>query len=301
MDCPKCSVPVGPGDIFCSNCGAQLRGTDEHGVVPRSGRGLGIIAIVLLNIALLAGSALLVYETLQRYHGTAQAATVRLGTPRMQPTRAPEVRAGDQPKVAAGSKAGPKPKGQKPRSAKSKASRAATNDRDKKRPKRREGKPDEPAKAAKVDATTPVKKSEPGKVAAPKAGAKATTPAVDAGRGAAKSASKPDAGVQLAPHERRAAEFNAQSVKRVIRHYLPQLRSCYERATKRGQKVGGLIEIRFTIGADGKVKSSVVHSNTTGATGLGKCIAATMKRWRFPKPVGGEVEFIYPFVFSSKR
>ncbi|PID38783.1 MAG: hypothetical protein CSB49_03665, partial [Proteobacteria bacterium] len=122
-------------------------------------------------------------------------------------------------------------------------------------------------------------------------------PKTDAGKTRAAS---PDAGVKLAPHERRAAEFNAQSVKRVIRHYLPRLGSCYERATKRGQRIGGLIEIRFTIGADGKVKRSVVHANTTGAMGLGKCIAATMKRWRFPKPVGGEVEFIYPFVFSSK-
>ena len=43
-----------------------------------------------------------------------------------------------------------------------------------------------------------------------------------------------------------------------------------------------------------------VESNNTGHEGLGKCIAYTMGRWRFPRPVGGvEIEVIYPFSFAA--
>jgi hypothetical protein len=47
------------------------------------------------------------------------------------------------------------------------------------------------------------------------------------------------------------------------------------------------------------VGTASVHRNTTGHVGLGRCLAMIIKRWRFPKPVGGTVEFIYPFVFSA--
>jgi TonB family protein len=85
----------------------------------------------------------------------------------------------------------------------------------------------------------------------------------------------------------------------VVRHHLPQVRVCYDRALKQNASLAGIAEIRFAIDETGKVESADVHRNTTGHEGLGKCLAVTIKRWRFPRPVGGSVEFIYPFVFSS--
>jgi TonB family protein len=311
MECPKCTAPAGTGDLFCSSCGAQLRVTEGYDAVPR-GRGLGIFAVLVLNTALLGASGVLVYKTLQRYDNTAQAATVRLGKPRRPPqAKAPTNKkpVADKPAIRKKPRrsTGRSPKG--PVDLRGQAPAGHSVKAPGKAKAKTGGRSPTAATAGSTNPSTPTGDSETAKPPKPDPTAKAGS--ADAGQRGGKAtggkataktgkAGKPDAGVKLAPHERRAAEFNAQTVRRVIRHYLPRLQSCYERATKRGQRIGGLIEIRFTIAADGKVTRSVVHSNTTGSAGLGKCIAATMQRWRFPKPVGGEVEFIYPFVFSSK-
>ncbi len=94
--------------------------------------------------------------------------------------------------------------------------------------------------------------------------------------------------------------LNAGSIRLVVRHRLPQIRLCYERALKRRPGLAGVVEIRLLVGADGRATTATVHRNTTGHDGLGKCIAYTMKRWRFPRPVDGvETEVIYPFGFSG--
>ena len=99
--------------------------------------------------------------------------------------------------------------------------------------------------------------------------------------------------------ERFRASLNAESVRMVIKHYLPQLRVCYERASKKGAFGGGVVEVQFVVGTSGSVSHAQVIRNSTGSKELGTCIAGAFKRWRFPRPVGGEMEFIYPFVFAS--
>lgn len=95
------------------------------------------------------------------------------------------------------------------------------------------------------------------------------------------------------------ASLNADSVRMVVRHHLPQVRACYERALKQKKDLAGIVEIKFQIKTDGRVGSSSVHRNTSGHEGLGKCLAIIIKRWRYPRPVGGEALFVYPFVFSK--
>ncbi len=101
------------------------------------------------------------------------------------------------------------------------------------------------------------------------------------------------------PYHLLHAELNSDSIKMVVRHNLPQLKGCYERAVKDRGTVSGTVEIEFVISALGTVQKADVHRNSTGHEGLGLCIAAILKRWRFPKPIGGEAEFIFPFQFSS--
>jgi TonB family protein len=64
--------------------------------------------------------------------------------------------------------------------------------------------------------------------------------------------------------------------------------------------VGGTVDVSFSIGADGAVKSAAVARNTTGHDGLGRCLIYSIKRWRFPRPVSGEVTFVYPFFFARQ-
>jgi TonB family protein len=101
--------------------------------------------------------------------------------------------------------------------------------------------------------------------------------------------------------DRFRAGLNADSVRMVVRHHLPQVRVCYDRALKQKPDLAGIVEIRFTISDKGRVGASSVYRNTSGHDGLGKCLAITIKRWRFPRPVGGAMDFVYPFVFSSSN
>jgi outer membrane biosynthesis protein TonB len=101
--------------------------------------------------------------------------------------------------------------------------------------------------------------------------------------------------------EQKRAQLDAQSITWVIRRKLTDISSCHERIAKRGVSVGGRVEIRFVVGPTGTVTRATVHRNTTGQKQLATCIAARIARITFPRPISGEVEFIYPFVFSSRR
>ena len=95
--------------------------------------------------------------------------------------------------------------------------------------------------------------------------------------------------------EKFRVSLNVGSVQMVVRHHLPQLRLCYGRNIK-GDAVRGTVEIRFTVNKEGKVSSASVHR---GHQAVGRCIVGKLKTWRFPRPVGGEMTFIYPFGISG--
>ncbi|MGZ3425197.1 MAG: AgmX/PglI C-terminal domain-containing protein, partial [Polyangia bacterium] len=89
----------------------------------------------------------------------------------------------------------------------------------------------------------------------------------------------------------------ADSVRFVVRAHLPQVRACYGRAFK-DSSPGGTVEIGFAIDPAGHAKSVRTETNTTDSEGLAHCLEARVREWQFPKPVGGDYELIYPFVFA---
>ena len=99
----------------------------------------------------------------------------------------------------------------------------------------------------------------------------------------------------LAPGSRIAPRHVAAHEHRV-RQLDPLRTACF---VGRGAFGGGVVDIQFTVGSSGQVSKATVIRNSTGSKALGGCIAGAFKRWRFPRPVGGEMEFIYPFVFAS--
>jgi Ca-activated chloride channel family protein len=85
-------------------------------------------------------------------------------------------------------------------------------------------------------------------------------------------------------------------IRRIVRAHVNEVRSCYNAALTKDPNVAGRITIEMTIGPDGKISTSVVAANTTTETALGQCIANAVKKWTFPKPVGGgSVKVTYPF------
>lgn len=88
-------------------------------------------------------------------------------------------------------------------------------------------------------------------------------------------------------------------IRRIVRAHLNEVRYCYNQALARDPAAGGRVSINFTIDADGKVPASVVGETTLKDPAVGTCIAQAVRRWKFPRPMGGSVEVSYPFVLES--
>ena len=93
------------------------------------------------------------------------------------------------------------------------------------------------------------------------------------------------------------ATLDADSVRFVVRQHLPQVRACYGRAFK-DSSPGGAVEIGFAIDASGRAKNVRTETNTTDSEPLAHCLETRVREWQFPRPVGGDYELIYPFVFA---
>ncbi len=302
MHCPSCNTLVGDSDRFCTICGTALAltagpppGADAPLQTPAGGvtegpttlelassvgarrSRAGTVLLLLLYAVLFAGAAWGTFTYLS--HRTAEQASLTLGTPRLVRVAEPAEPAVRPPSRKSSGKSRKKPGARRsPRGEAPKPARAAKPGGEP---------PTEPAPAAAAvdDHEAPAEEKQPAPDASP-----ATTPAAKPD----KPAPSPEENM-----ERFRASLNAESVRMVIKHYLPQLRVCYERASKKGAFGGGVVEVQFVVGTNGKVTRAQVIRNSTGSKDMGTCIAGAFKRWRFPRPVGGEMEFIYPFVFAS--
>ena len=93
--------------------------------------------------------------------------------------------------------------------------------------------------------------------------------------------------------------LTTQEVQAVIRANLNQIRHCYEQLLQRSPNANGKIKVNFTIGADGRVASASIQSDTIGDAVMGGCVTGKVQRWKFPNPRGGQsVTVNYPFVFN---
>ena len=93
------------------------------------------------------------------------------------------------------------------------------------------------------------------------------------------------------------ASIDAGSVRLVVQQHLPQVRACYARAFK-DSSPGGAVEIGFAIDPTGRAKNVRTETNTTDSEPLAHCLENRVREWQFPRPVGGDYELIYPFVFA---
>jgi len=93
--------------------------------------------------------------------------------------------------------------------------------------------------------------------------------------------------------------LDKELIRRIIRRHLNEVRFCQERELVRGARGAGRVMVQFTIGAEGSVLTSNVQSSTVGNPSLEQCVASAVRRWEFPKPRGGLVIVVYPFVFSG--
>jgi len=103
--------------------------------------------------------------------------------------------------------------------------------------------------------------------------------------------------LEQARHDEGATQMDAQNVRFVVQSHLPQVQACYSRAFKDAAP-GGRVDIGFVIGGNGRASKVRTEQNQTKSTVLSTCLEHLIADWQFVRPASGQLELIYPFVFS---
>ena len=86
-------------------------------------------------------------------------------------------------------------------------------------------------------------------------------------------------------------------IRRVVRSHINEIRHCYNQGLTRDPQLRGRVAVQFRIAANGKVQMSAVAESSLGDAQVGRCVAAAVKRWRFPTSQGASI-VTYPFMLS---
>ena len=92
--------------------------------------------------------------------------------------------------------------------------------------------------------------------------------------------------------------LDKEIIRRVIRSHIQEVKDCYEQELAKRPFLFGKIMVQFTIAASGQVIASVLQSSTMDNGRVETCAVQAVRRWQFPKPVGGIVIVSYPFVLT---
>ena len=328
MTCPRCQTKIAPSDRYCINCGADIalisqnirtadmvseaemsEGPDPgawssttSGLSSISGSGRSprrILFLAVIYLSLFSGSAVAAHWYLDSR--TPSPSGLSLGKPRLvipSPADQPEPTP-DEPAVAEKNGAVGAPRKARPttrRRARPRKAAAVVAPPPTAAPPATEPPTAAPPASAPL---APAREMPKDPAPASSAASKTTTPARPAAPGADAAppvmAAAPSPPARMGSAEKSRVSLNVGSVQMVVRHRLPQLRLCYGRNIK-GDAVRGTVEIRFTVNEQGKVSTASVHR---GHQAVGRCIVGKLKTWQFPRPVGGGMTFIYPFVISG--
>jgi TonB family protein len=92
--------------------------------------------------------------------------------------------------------------------------------------------------------------------------------------------------------------LSAEQINRVVRANQAALRYCYESEVQRQRGLKGKVMIQWRVDRAGLVPTARVASSTLNNSGVEGCIVRQIRKWHFPKPDGGEVSVMYPFIFG---
>ncbi len=98
--------------------------------------------------------------------------------------------------------------------------------------------------------------------------------------------------------------MDPELLRKILKEYLPQFRHCYQQELQEhSEKVGGVVDLNFTIGKNGKVTKSDILSKKSKFSRKGvDCMARVLSVIDFPKPKGGGiVDVKQPLNFFSEQ
>jgi hypothetical protein len=94
--------------------------------------------------------------------------------------------------------------------------------------------------------------------------------------------------------------LDKEIIRRIIRRHINEVKYCYETELTKKADLSGRISVQFTIAATGMVIASVLQSSTMGNIRVENCVVQSVRRWEFPKPLGGGIVIVsYPFNFTA--
>jgi TonB family protein len=93
--------------------------------------------------------------------------------------------------------------------------------------------------------------------------------------------------------------LDKEIIRRIIRRHINEVKYCYEQELLKKPDLGGRVVVQFTISATGQVVASVLQTSTMGNNRVENCTVQAVRRWEFPKPLGGGIVIVsYPFVLT---
>jgi hypothetical protein len=92
-------------------------------------------------------------------------------------------------------------------------------------------------------------------------------------------------------------EPDANEVQKLVRQYVPGVKSCYQRLTREGDTRTGKAIVSFQIANTGHVQALSVEAPAFDGSQLSSCIDGQVSRWVFPASRKGAGPSSYPFVF----
>ena len=91
------------------------------------------------------------------------------------------------------------------------------------------------------------------------------------------------------------------AVSKAIAGRMGRIRRCYERELqKTSKKMTGKVSIEWVVKTNGRVRGAKVKLNTLGNAKVASCVVKEIRKVKFPRPKGGEVTIVFPFIFSSR-
>lgn len=90
---------------------------------------------------------------------------------------------------------------------------------------------------------------------------------------------------------------DANEVQKLVRQYVPGVKSCYQRMAREGDTRAGKAIVSFQIASSGHVQALSVEAPAFDGSQLASCIDGQVSRWVFPASRKGAPPSSYPFVF----
>lgn len=96
-------------------------------------------------------------------------------------------------------------------------------------------------------------------------------------------------------------QIDSASVAQIVRGSGAAVKRCYDKALLVNPTLKGKVSVTIMINSSGRVDAADISEDTVGDPSVGACIKGVVSRLRFPKPDGGAVSVVFPFVFAPSN